>query len=221
MAATVNITPIGIDGQTDPGTIDVALCGYGSRSPVSETNGSFMESAKKGLTPTGSGGSFSITLIGNDQIEPAGTYYTITYRNANGDILQCNAYIFLDGETYDLADVPPFDPNQPSQPLPPFIGDWLVDVPATAPTTDLPGNKGLAFYVLLTENIPTLQVTSGTPGFLYTLVLQQDGTGGRTAGRPQMTNAAPLNAVPNGTTTQTFLCFSATQFLAIAPATYS
>ena len=74
--ATITGKPIGLNSD-EVGSIDIALCGYGSRSPVARgvgsSNGVLVDAAIKNLAPTGPDGTYAVTLIGNDNIVPAGT----------------------------------------------------------------------------------------------------------------------------------------------------
>src|SRR5436309_6811512 len=130
--ATVAGTLIGIVAAGNAGgSIDFMLCGYGSRFPKEQGTGIFCDVQKKKVKPAADG-TFTVNLISNDQIAPSGTYYTATTRNANGDAVQCNAYLFLGAQTYNLNQIDPFDPSQPAPPLPPLIINQLLVVPFSA-----------------------------------------------------------------------------------------
>lgn len=201
------------DGDADPGaTVDIMLCGYGSRSPVSRgvgsESGSYYTAEKRGITPTLPGNEFNVVVTGNDLIQPAGTYYTVIIRDSNGDILQCNAYLFLGSNDYDLTTTDPYDPTQPPPPLPPLILNQLLGVGVADPTV-FSGDQYTAWKIILTGDVDTIEVTDLIPGNLYTFIIQQDGTGGRafnwdSAGN--VFNAAPVNPDPGAYTVQTFVC---------------
>src|SRR4249920_2926389 len=94
-------------GEKPGGTIDFQLCGYGSQFPRALASGAQLgsicapQSLRAASAPADQ--SFTVNLIGNDLISPAGTYYVATVRNGNDDIVQCNAYVFLDSHgDYDL-----------------------------------------------------------------------------------------------------------------------
>lgn len=206
--ATIFLKPIRIDESTELGSLDVQLCGYGSRSPVARgqgsENGVFMDAATLNVQATGAGNTYNFPLIGNDEIEPPGTYYTITIRNNNGDILQCNAYQFLDDDYYDLSNTDPFDPNQGPPPLPPAILD-LLEVVAYSANPVFNGFEYPSWIITLTGD------AAGTfqdfiDGNLYTIIICQDATGGHAfTYSANVFNATPANPDPNGITIQTFV----------------
>jgi hypothetical protein len=186
-------------------SIDIALCNYGSQ--VARADGTVMlaDVTLKGLAVE-TDGTFSIELAGNDVIEPAGTYYTFTVKDGNGDTIQTNAYIFLDADTYDLNTEQPFDPSLPVPPLPPLIFDQLVDF-AYQPTigVDLDNNR-TAFIFQLAGDMVVNFFIKGPPGNLYTLMVQQDATGGhQLTWADTVQNATPIDQDPNGLTAQTFI----------------
>lgn len=213
--ATVFLKPIGLT-TAEIGSIDIALCGYGSRSPVAQgpggSNGVFMDVAFNDLKATGPGNSYTVTLLGNDLIVPAGTYYTFTFRNDNGDILQCNAYIFLGDNTYDLSDYDPFDPTQPPPPLPPLIISQLLVLPSGVWSPDFDGSQYTAWKITLTIDVGGAQFSGLIPGNLYTFIIVQDAVGNHAftfpAGPPPFgtRNPVEVSQEPNSTTVQTFVC---------------
>src|ERR1700729_1480902 len=81
------------------GSVSIQLCGYGS--PVPRVNGIAVLSAISALNvkPNASG-ILTVTLYGNDQIVPTATYYTFTFMNDNGDVVQVNAYRFTGGGSF-------------------------------------------------------------------------------------------------------------------------
>lgn len=205
------------------GSLDVALCGYGSFTPEIQGAKISLMTQSIAMQPPNdpSAGNFEILLYSNDLITPPGTYYTFTVRNANGDIVQCEAYILSNGQ-YDLTQLTPIDPDQPPPILPtPAPAPEILYVPAdwnmvfdgstyTAFTTTLPGNV----------NAPTIQ--NMVPGNLYTFVIIQDGSGGHIFTWPAGCHGATApNLQPNGMVTQTFIAFDATNLYAIAPGAYS
>jgi hypothetical protein len=223
--ATVHSKLKGIgDADADPGaTVDIMLCGYGSRAPVARGTGSeaasFYTAESLSIGVTLPGNAFTVTLTGNDLIVPAGTYYTVTFRDPNGDILQCNAYLFLGGNDYDLTNTDPFDPTQPLPPLPPLIINQLQSA-ANAAAFDFDGSTYLSFKATLNQNA-TIQVANPQPGNLYTVIIVQDGVGGHTVGwNAQFINSTAINLAPNGMTVQTFICDDAGNLDSISGATW-
>jgi hypothetical protein len=202
------------------GTVDVMLCGYGSQVP--RVNGQSLVGRITTMSILADvDGLFTIQLAGNDQIVPAGTYYTITIRDENGDIAQVNAYRFLSStSSYDLNLIDPYDPNQPPPPLPPLITNLLQIV---APANDMvfDGSIYTSFQTTLpgTATEPVFQ--DMVPGNLYTFIIIQDAAGGHDfVWAANVHNAMPVNPVPNGRLIQTFVAESDGSLWAIAAGTY-
>lgn len=224
---TVNVNPINPEGELDnAATVDFALCGYGSQNPRTQTGGAAGTFSNPALLGIGvnnelGGEPISVELVGNDTISPPGTYYTVTMRNGNGDILQCNAYIFLDGQTYDLGKINPFDPSQPVPPLPPLIFNQLLLI-AFSPTPNFPGDQYTALAMTLSGDVTSSTMTGQVAGNLYTFILSQDGTGGWSFVWPTaILNATPINPAPRSITIQTFVCIGNNgPLLPIGPGTY-
>jgi hypothetical protein len=203
-------------GEAEGGSIEVALCGYGSQVP--RANGQALISKPSAAETGGTDGTFTQELTGNDEIVPAGTYYTITVKDKNGDIVQVNAYVFLGGGTYDLDVTDPFDPSQPTPPLPPLIINQLqIVVPTTGMIFD--GDSGYtAFKTVLPGPVTAPVFQNMVPGNLYTFIIGMDGTGGWAFVWPaNVHNAALVNPSPNGTTVQTFVANEDGSLWAIGP----
>jgi hypothetical protein len=206
--------------QTDlMASCSVQLCGYGSQVP--RVNGiavfSNVEALELGVNPQGV---ITVTLYGNDEIIPAATYYTFTFMNSNGDVVQVNAYRFLSSTlTYDLSLIDPYDPNQPPPPLPPLITNQLLVV-AWGATMEFPGDQYLSFRTTLTGDVTSTTAPDTVQGNLYTFIIQQDATGGHHFAWPtNFINASPINPDPNGFTVQTFV-MGMTDLAAISAATW-
>jgi hypothetical protein len=220
------------DTDEDPGaTVDIMLCGYGSRSPVcrgvGSENGSYYTAEMNSVPVSAPGNAFSVTVTGNDLIEPPGTYYTVTFRDPNGDILQCNAYIFLGSNDYDLTNTEPFDPSLPPAPLPPLIIPQLVIVPYSG-FEDFDGTQGTAFQLTLAGDSDGSTCSNMIPGNLYTFIIIQDATGGHVFFWPSgpaptgtRNQAYPICPTPGSITIQTFVAISTTLLLPIGPGTYT
>lgn len=208
-------------------TLDVALCGYGSQVPRVPGYALMGRLTEQNITVDGDG-KFEFTVAGNDEIVPAGTYYTVTVKDENGDIAQVNAYQFIGGITYDLSIAQPYDPNQPPPPLPPLISNQLLIVPwSETPMFD--GSAFTAWQITLAGTTDGAQLENLYPGNLYTFIIQQDGTGnhlfywpssGSPAGPGRTFNGAAINMEPNAITIQTFVCDSAHNLYAIAGGSY-
>jgi len=213
------LTTILNESDLPSATVEVALCGYGSQVP--RLNGQALAArVTDGNVVVNNVGYFQFQVVPNDDIEPAGTYYTVTIKDDNGDIVQVNAYIFDSGTgTYDLNTIDPYDPNQPPPPLAPALADWFVVVPFSAnPMFDL--SQGLAFkYTLTGDSIGHIE--NGVPGNLYTFFIVQDSVGGHNFTWPEAChNATPINMDIFGVTIQTFVCDAIQELWAIGAGTY-
>ena len=220
---TVQGKMITADGQlvTDA-QVEFLLCGYGSISPKGiGTGGSVGTMAQISALAPMSGGNFTIVIVGNDVIVPAGTYYTITIRNGNGDVLQANAYIFLESVgAYNLDFTQPINPDFPPPPLPPPLTNEILDVPFS-PTPIFDGSVLIAWQITLTADVTSSHASGCVPGNLYTFIIIQDGTGGHSFAWPDNSyNGTWVNPAPNSITIQTFVCDGSGNLAAAAPGTY-
>lgn len=224
MATTAEITGtlVNIIGDDAPelGTVTFALCGYGPQVPRVE------DTALVGRITTlqvqaDANGDFEAELWGNDQIDPPGTYYTVTVMDDNGDIVQVNAYVFLGGQSYDLGTAEPFDPTQPMPGLPPLIFNQLLII-AFSQTPNFPGDQYTAWGITLNGDVTSSTMTGQMGGNLYTFIVTQDATGGWNFVWPvAVLNATPVNPNPRSITIQTFVCLANNgPLLPIGPATY-
>lgn len=202
------------------GTLDVQLCGFGSMVPYSPGFALLGRITEQNI-PVDANGDFEFTLIPNDEIEPAGTYYTVVVKDSNGDIAQINAYQFIGDGPFDLNSISPFDPNQSPLPLPPLILNQLLMVPFT-PTPNFPGDEYLSWGIQLTGDVTSSTTSDTFGGNLYTFIISQDPVGGHLfAWPPNVFNAAPVNPNPSSITIQTFVSLANNgPMLAIGPATY-
>lgn len=210
-----------IVAQPDIGSIEVALCGYGSQVPrvATEAMLSLVTQAQAVNPATASNpGAFEVNLFSNGIIQPAGTYYTVTIKDDNGDIVQVDSYIFDPG-IYDLSTLTPFDPSLPLPPLGPYIKSQLeILQDQTAFVFD--GSNYLSFKTILNSNA-TISVSNAVPGNLYTFVIIQDATGNRqVTWAANFINATPVNPDPNGWTIQTFIYLDDNNFYPISGSTW-
>ena len=207
---------------SEQGSITIALCGYGSQVPRVPTSSVVMLARLTAQDIEADDvGVVTAEVFGNDEIEPAGTYYTVTVKDDNGDIAQVNAYVFLAGNEYDLGDTPPFDPTLPMPPLPPLIYNQLLLI-AFSPTPNFPGDTFTALAITLNGNV-TSSTTSGlVAGNLYTFIIAQDSTGGWTfAWPPSVLGATAVDPEAGSLTIQTFVALANNgPLLPIGPASY-
>lgn len=208
-----------IDNAVEEGSVVIALCGYGPQVPRVQGTALFGSVTSQDIEVDGDG-TFTAEVPGNDEIAPAGTYYTVTIKNANGDVVQCNAYLLLGDTTYDLNVTDPFDPTQPIPPLPPLIINQLL-ILAFSPTPDFPGDGYTAWQITLTGDVTSSTVSNVATGNLYTFIIKQDGAGGHAfTWPPNVLNATPVFPAPNSTTVQTFVVDENLDLYPIGGATY-
>lgn len=206
-----------------PASVEIALCGYGAQVPRAYSDngvGRFAQLSTRVPTEPLKG-FWNATVVGNDVILPKGTYYTITTRNANDDITQIEAFQFNDGEQYDVDGTEPFDPTQPPGPLPPAIVSQIQTIMLdTSGYGTGDGTSALTFKIPLNLDA-TFDIENAVAGNLYTVIIQQDGTGNRSLDWPEnFRNPSPINPEPNGVTVQTFVFSDDSWFYPISSSTW-
>jgi hypothetical protein len=222
-AATITGKLVNIIGANaaEEGSVIFALCGYGSQVPrVTDT--AVVARLTTLQVEADQNGVIQAQLWGNDWITPPGTYYTATVLDDNGDVQQCNAYVFLGDQSYDLGTTQPFDPTQPQGPMPPLIVNQLLMVPYS-PNPVFPGDQALTFGMTLTGDVAGITFTGLAAGNLYTFIITQDSTGGRQFNWGSWAiNATQVNPAAGSTTIQTFVAIASGQgpMIAIGPGTY-
>lgn len=212
MPATPAITLAGIlldvFGLPNAGFMTITLVGFGSAAP--RVVGTAM------LAPTApvdvqadANGSYGFNLWANDQITPAGSYYTIKITDSDGNVVQLNAYQFAGVHNYDLSNVAPYIPvpvpptpanavlkNPPGGGSQTIAGSIVINgnlfvtgtfnfnfgmatVPINAGAPVFNGANGLGQYLVLTQAVGSATAVNFQQGIPITFVLKQDGTGGR------------------------------------------
>ena len=208
-----------INDEADEGSIEVALCGYGSQVP--RLNGAGLGArVSDPSVDIGEDGTFSFTVVGNDKIQPPQTYYTVTVKNDNGDITQVNAYQFASTvNEYDLDQIVPFDPSQTiPPPVPPLVLDMLDIIDWSVPVFD--GSVYTAWQLTLLGDTIGAVFENLIDGNLYTTILIQDGVGGHSFEWPSnVVNATSVYQDPDSITIQTFVAITGTLY-SISAATY-
>jgi hypothetical protein len=127
----------------NPAKLRIALCGYGPVLPRIAGTAMLARIGPFDLQAASSS-PISTPLWGNDQITPAGTYYTIEVLDGLGNIVQAGAYQFTGAGTIDLSNAAQILPGQPAG-IPEL--DYLPctgTVPGTAYTA--PGTVVMVFY---------------------------------------------------------------------------
>lgn len=214
---TISGTLKNASGTAELGSIVLKLRGYGQQVP--RVSGSTLI-ANTAATPVavGTDGTFSVPVYSNDQIVPPGTYYTVSVMDANGTVVQVQAYRFNAPQAaFDLNTFPPFDPT----------GGLVGTIPAnqlvTVPWSPMPhfdGTAGLTFDFSLQSPVAASFVDNPVPGNLYTFIVTQAGQPGTFAWPATVNGGSPISSVPLSVTIQTFVCRADQTLDAIAPAMY-
>lgn len=206
--------------KAEQGSVEIALCGYGSFVPRGNDVLVARPTSKQVDVPVDAAGMFTTTVAGNDQIKPPGTYYTVTIKDANGDIVQCNAYLFTGSTDYDLATTAPIDPTgPPPPPVDPINNELQVVGPADDMVFD--GSVYSGFQTTLPGNVTQPVFQNMIDGNLYTFIIVQDAVGGHTfAWAANVHNAVMVNPLANAATVQTFVARQGNLY-SIAPGTWT
>lgn len=106
---------------TDAAVLRIALAGFGLVLPCIVGTSNIVRVGPEDFYDQGSG--VTVTLWGNDVINPLGTYYAITLLDSDGNILQTGAYQFSGTETIDLSSAPQIVPTNSIAYLP-TTGDY-------------------------------------------------------------------------------------------------
>lgn len=208
------------DGTPVEATLDVQLCGYGSQIPRSPSYAMFGRLTEREIT-VDVDGNFAFTVTPNDEIEPAGTYYTVVVKDKNEDIAQINAYRFTGPGPFDLNIFPPYDPNQPPPSLPPLLTNLLLHV-AFSPTPNFPGDIYTAYRFDLSGDVTGGTISGMVPGNLYTFIITQDAVGGHAFVWPTgVNNGSVTSATPNASTIQTFVAVEDGTLYSVGPGTWT
>lgn len=90
------------------GTLVFQLCGFGAAVPRVVGTSLIAKTGQVEIQADPITGVFSTNVYGNDVIVPANTYYTVTVKDDNGDVVQISAYQFTGGAAVDLSNVAPY-----------------------------------------------------------------------------------------------------------------
>jgi hypothetical protein len=85
----------------------VTLCGFGKTAPAIPGSGNFGNISK---TVPFISGTINLTIWGNDQISPAGTFYCIQLIDADNNVTAAQNYHLLGQGAVDLSALRPYDP---------------------------------------------------------------------------------------------------------------
>ncbi len=158
---TPNITLTGtfVDTQgnaVNGGTVTATLLNFGGNVPLLAGSAT-LETLTHSVTMTATN-TFSMTLYGNDQISPTGTYYAVTFPGPGAQSTTKNYQLTGIG-SFDLSNLTPFGSNPIPQSQP---GQTLVQPLATVAHQFV---SGLTVSGALITTQPTYADISGTTGF--------------------------------------------------------
>lgn len=200
-------------------SLAVQLVNYGSQAP--RIAGTAIIASTAPLAIPCPAGTFSFNVWGNDVITPAGTYYIVQILDDNGNVIQTNAYLFTGAQTVDLSTVVPYNPNVIVVPGVPVVAGPLVTLVFNANLV-INGLLGTTYDLTLTGNVAVTTFNNVQAGVVYTLILVQDGVGGRTFAYPgNLFGGGPIDPDPGSVTTQSFVARANGNLYATGPAIYT
>lgn len=106
-----DLTGVSAGSIANPAKLRITLCGFGPVLPLIAGTAMLARTGPFALYSTDSSG-ITTSLWGNDQITPSGTFYSIEILDGQDNVVQCGAYQFIGGGTFDLSNaaqiVPPY-----------------------------------------------------------------------------------------------------------------
>jgi hypothetical protein len=127
-ATLEDLTGTAAGSTANPAKLRICLCGFGPALP--RISGTAMVAKCGPMDIYSTGSAISTLLWGNDQITPAGTYYSIEVLDGEDNVVQCGAYV-LTGAGGDLSSLTPIVPA----PAPQLFNLALVQLAGTVPGT--------------------------------------------------------------------------------------
>jgi hypothetical protein len=99
-------------GDSNEGSLIVTLCGFGPNLPRIYSGPMISAAKVNQAIEVDADGNFSFQIWGNDVILPGPmvTFYQITILDANGNVVQTNAYQFSGTGSYNLSTIQPITP---------------------------------------------------------------------------------------------------------------
>lgn len=134
---TLNVTLLDIYGDpagtpTVSAFVRIALCGYGQNLPGIPGTGNLAKVVSWFADVPVFASAVSIDLWGNDQINPPGTFYSISVLDGDKNVVQTDDYIFTGTQIIDLSNAVPIAPGGGS-PVP--AGLVCLSLEGTVPGT--------------------------------------------------------------------------------------
>lgn len=163
LTATLDdITGVAAGSASNPAKLRICLCGFGPLLPAIAGTAMLAKVGPMDFYSTGT--PLSIVLWGNDQVVPAGTFYSIEILDGQDNVVQCGAYI-LTGAGADLSTLTPIVPPLP--PTPSYVYLRFIDE-----VIEMTGTAGAFGYspstlVGLFKNGSRLTALGGSPDFSY------------------------------------------------------
>lgn len=199
-ATAKDLSGVAVGSAANHSRICVTLCGFGPQLPrvvgtgmIARPGPTYIESAD---------GNFSFAIWGNDQITPAGTYYTIAMLDAQGNVVQSAAYQLGGSGTQDLSTLTPF--FNPTFSTPSGYVKRLGISGALA-LSAAGWNAPITFDVTLTGNVSALTVDGMQRGQIVQFMVRQNATGGWAWPWPaNVKNPPPINPAANSVSTSMF-----------------
>lgn len=190
MAITATITGNLLDATNTAivgGTVTASLDNFGNNTPRITSTGVVIRPLVS--TTSIAAGAFSLTLIGNDQITPSGTVYTITFADASGRAVGVGTYTFTSNGSYNLNSATPNVTFPIPASINPVNAAQIQGLPVKAAT---PTDGQVLKYVSANSDVEwgtagSTVSTLGSPAYFYptpyagmTPLLLEGGSGGAT-----------------------------------------
>lgn len=203
------------------GTVDVQLCGYGKDVPRIAATAIFADTVPVGLVPDANG-IVTTTVWNNAAITPMNTYYMVTVKDANGDVIQVAAYRFAADGSFNLSNLNPIDPDfqTPPTPTPTPIPEDLIVYVAFEVDALFDGALGDTFEMTLLAD-SAIRLANMEPGKAYWFIWIQNVNPTTITFPANMINATQPSATNGSVNTQEFICGSDGKLRPASQAIYS
>lgn len=215
-----DLTGAAIGAVGNPALVEIALANFGPnlpRVPGTTIIGRVGPWSQKFLY---TGNPITVTLWGNDVIEPVGTYYVITIYDDKNNILQSGAYVFTG--TISGVDFSSFTPIFPSASSSVMGAEVAVPFSASPTFNAALVNGPVEFWITLTGNVTSSFLLANYAGQIVIFRFQQDAIGGHSFAWPSnVLNHGVVDPAANSVTSQAFYIASNGNAYPIGPQTYS
>jgi hypothetical protein len=145
----------------------IALCGFGPSIPTIAGTAIIASTGPNAFYSTGT--PISTLIYGNDQITPAGTFYSIEVLDGEDNVVQCDNYQLTGSGTQDLSNLTPMTPPA-AQPG----GYILAPAAAGALVMNAAGSPGgLTVDVTLANNVTSSSLGGVFAGERVQFIIRQ------------------------------------------------